>query len=1324
MTRSLIPVANQVIVADELSLNGSIEKALIKLLDGTYSQDFEKLPPSKLYSMRTEQKGRIILVKSVIEGITTLIALEFLADHEYHRSTCLQRLNNQQLSRKIQKHAEGTLYVLGPEGKVLIAKIKEPSAPSKRAFIEYGDLYLEPTEAQQNAAVQEPEYARTKIIFGEAGSGKTLVLMQLLSSLASILATDEDATRKLWVIVPHLHLARHLRDEWSNQMACREITVKGQRDPVQIVTPEMLYRLLDHMGDEVSAQYANDFLTWLSSDNRIKISQLVDNLSPMQIYQELCIINGLSFIEGPLVDETKALYLKPELKQAFLTSANRSATYTVLKSLLNEYVAYLNQNNAFDPNLYQLQTPLPSIDFYFFDEAQNLPPGLLKAPNSVIAMNDSQSLLFKRRVNEILIRSIKKDHEFVELPGSHRSPQQQIDLAAKVDYLIANYIKPNSKHAITSKPIITSNPNLGLICFAEGTAENEILMLQQMVQEPDTAVVYLNEEAEVEFKQKGIIPLCEFNKKNPILGLEFKRIILVSPFSLDLIDVNNLILEFNQAAASEELPPNRITELELYFNGLKAAVTRSTETLVLVQKKAHGIEALVSYFTTKLWSSLQLLGLDPQERIAAFYKQAGDLYQQGQYEMAFNIIKLLKLSVEDFKKDRQPKSLNNLANPSKEQKPQKLDTPPKIEAKTPKKLVAVEPLEPKLFSADKPFTYNLAPLGPKLSTNVELFFNNLSLDSLEKLFTDPKSSERAAYILFHHKMLNGYCLFLNACFNNKIKIFLDLENKNKELYAKFQMAYSTIPKENYFLRLVLGKEMTPISTAKKAKFSPQTHPIFLSISQVQEIGLGSLFLDGKLKEQLPKVTYLLRKFNNLTEQNLTHRWEQENGTIFPSFLHVLSTKGHEWVQFWNKNKQYSVERCFRSLFATENKPSNTLFILHQFMYSGPEGYLWICNRLNLIAPLLSEKIAWTQYHGEEEIAYGYSFFAFYSKSNMFLKNWQHLKKHLTEEGFNALITNKNEHDLSTFHLFCLADNGLEILKKYPQDFTPYIRVEELFKSLRDLHWPSPPPNAFFNLCSTELGIETLKALWPYLKKNPQFIYYLSVEFFEVSEVWGNPFIRLAGTESGVELLDEYWDDFLPHLNSLCLLRPIKLTSFTKDTGFEWSNIFHLLCSHKRGSKLLYKRAQDLKHLITEGLDNNHESQRIGYKSFFWFCAYAEGRGMLQTWDDFYLLLDIEALFTPYSLKNDDLYGKTLFEFLYFNKEGETILKLWNINPQDERVPPNYKVLLYEFYTEKVSTTLERHGVFARVSTRSTECSSDKKQEVALEPQTSPGVDRS
>lgn len=163
------------------------EQTIQRLLTGDYAtNDLEKLKGHELYSFRLNQERRLLFAVEKIQGHHCLIVLDYLATHDYQKSSFLRSgVLKRYLERQIGMFAD---LIDSPN-------VFEP-APDRPLFNDGrlasdgdADLALEPLEYYQNnwISLNSEQTQMLNVSFpavcsGAAGSGKSCVALSILSS--------------------------------------------------------------------------------------------------------------------------------------------------------------------------------------------------------------------------------------------------------------------------------------------------------------------------------------------------------------------------------------------------------------------------------------------------------------------------------------------------------------------------------------------------------------------------------------------------------------------------------------------------------------------------------------------------------------------------------------------------------------------------------------------------------------------------------------------------------------------------------------------------------------------------------------------------------------------------------------------------------------------------------------------------------------------------------------------------------------------------------------------------------------------------------------
>lgn len=204
-----------------------------------------------------------------------------------------------------------------------------------------------------------------------------------------------------------------------------------------------------------------------------------------------------------------------------------------------------------------------------------------------------------------------------------------------------------------------------------------------------------------------------------------------------------------------------------------------------------------------------------------------------------------------------------------------------------------------------------SPISDKLAEYVEAMFK--SYDSETNLLRLLKL-RNAAQLLFYHKMSNGQCLFVNFCLNSSIitKVMIHMTaiiKKDSQMRATVSTLFSSAEQyaraaQDLLLRLMVSHEVSGFATNNKLTIEGLGE-IRQMLDDAQSEGsltpFGSLFKGFDNNINLQILCYIRKKLSSfvLSTQNLISQHQYPNGTVGPSFLHVLTLDFEEWRQFFN-----------------------------------------------------------------------------------------------------------------------------------------------------------------------------------------------------------------------------------------------------------------------------------------------------------------------------------------------------------------------------------------------------------------------------------------
>lgn len=385
-----------------------------------------------------------------------------------------------------------------------------------------------------------------------------------------------------------------------------------------------------------------------------------------------------------------------------------------------------------------------------------------------------------------------------------------------------------------------------------------------------------------------------------------------------------------------------------------------------------------------------------------------------------------------------------------------------------------------------------------LSANLATYVENLlqsqhynSQPNIDGLFNHKK----AAQMLFHHRMNNGHCLFVNFCLDKQI-ITCVMQHITNSINSN--------PK-------IKEKVIAIFSSAQPYAIETQDSLLMLAAS----IEIGDFSKKNKLKiEGLQDVTQVL-------ESPLLGSPKAGNNVL----SYLCTTKTGFKLLLTHQNA-IVVQFSKKGLFAQEtgsgpNQGSSAFYELCRT----PEGLAFLSTHWKKIQQHLSKEGLFAQITGEG-VDQGSSPFYWMCRTPegrvILFTNWRGIQQHISSAGLFAPIRGDGEDQgCSPIYCLCAEPGGCDFLATHWSRIIQDDRsIEYLFSPItgRGIYQGTSP---FYLLCKTPKGLAVLSDHWDRIQlhlTNDR----LSAQVTGLGEDMGNsPFSWLSSSKDGLDLLRRF-----------------------------------------------------------------------------------------------------------------------------------------------------------------------------------------------------------
>lgn len=304
--------------------------------------------PHKIFSVKLDRKGRLLLTVIHIDDEPVILFLELLAQHEYEKSKYLDhpdRINALlagESFNRLKQHARP----FNASEQVMSDEEAVDEDIEFAPLDQIGGKIIELSEAQFDL-LQAQSWPLE--INGLAGSGKTYMLARLIQQTIEACADDQT----LLYVTKSSGLVREFRE------LLRNTVTPLQLDRVEIMSYKALVAraLGKSVDDAVGYRACNQWLL----DKKASLKAV--SLSFKQIYSEFCFLASMG---NKSLGKCWKTYEKLGRQNRFHNKDELNAILTLYKS----YCAYLKESNKFDPALCK-EVPGGDYAYVFVDEYQS-----------------------------------------------------------------------------------------------------------------------------------------------------------------------------------------------------------------------------------------------------------------------------------------------------------------------------------------------------------------------------------------------------------------------------------------------------------------------------------------------------------------------------------------------------------------------------------------------------------------------------------------------------------------------------------------------------------------------------------------------------------------------------------------------------------------------------------------------------------------------------------------------------------------------------------------------------------------------------------------
>jgi ankyrin repeat protein len=589
-----------VVDPSNLLKNESVNQAVKEILTrNTGSGNLEKLKGHNIYSYRTSGKGRLLFKSITLNAEKVFIILDYLPNHEYHKSKFLKPSVTKEFCYQVQHDLEknnvqdDSFISCGFEEEGELPQVKEFDEKKLEFNYETADFYgskfikLNPTQ-------EEALHAKTPLIIsGLPGSGKSCLAICAISNYVNSVPEDDGRRRRVLYVCSQPSLAKTMLNHWKKLPISRKenctVDFLSYTDFISDFLGVSLPKKGNITNKNIEIWFKRECQK-LSQQNKVNDKPLKIQKEDMKaIFEEFQIISTLT---------DRQQYFDLGKRECRFSERNMKE---VVWSLFKSYKIELETKELFDKRFFKIPpSNFSDFDFIFNDEAADLAPLPYK---QLIQMACNDNILFtidtnqdtsgdfsKRVMIEGVFARLKKNLNSVSFSESYRCPERIVEIANRCLDMKAFFKGGTSdKKEDRSIKYAGDDDKSGRVeRVNRPIAEIYQNILEEGYKETDVAII-CEEEHGNEVKM-GLIFTPE-----EIKGLEYKVIILHSPLDSVLFKQLNVLLSTWTGESSQKnlhrpkVSGNDQLESTLTpkINALFTSITRAQEVLIFNQDSNH-----------------------------------------------------------------------------------------------------------------------------------------------------------------------------------------------------------------------------------------------------------------------------------------------------------------------------------------------------------------------------------------------------------------------------------------------------------------------------------------------------------------------------------------------------------------------------------------------------------------------------------------------------------------------------------------------------------------------------------------------------------------
>lgn len=549
---------------DHSNIENKFSKVINFLSEGNFkAAQVKKLSPTKYYRAKLDHTNRILFTPIKNKGKKYLLILDIIRNHDYSKSRFLRGVVPDIENETSETFDDNMINTIDENA-------TELNVVNKLTHVHFLDKFIS-FDDDQTIVMNSP---LPTILIGSAGSGKTSLMLEKLKSFEGEL---------LYISLSN-YLVQHTRQIYYSN------NYENEDQEIDFLSfNEFLETIQTNTKKEIDI---HNFMRWFNQQSKPKFIN-----DGRKIFEEFRGVITGNQVNAPYLSSEE--YLNLGVKQSIFLEHERNDVYQLFK----KYLAFLQENNWFDPNLVSydyLKLANKKYDTILIDEVQDftnrqltLVLKTLKNPQQFFLCGDANQIVHPNFFSWSSLKSFfySKDnpdvHSIVRiLSRNYRNTPEVIEIANRI-LKLKNY-KFGSIDRETHYLMTSTSINRGIVSCIDGKSPLIKELNSKTSRSTKFAILVLHESDKAIAAQFFGTPLIFTPQEAK--GLEYENVILFNFISYEKnfdeiaknVDSNYIHSEFNYARAKDKTDKS-LEAYKFYINSLYVAITRAIKNIYLVE---------------------------------------------------------------------------------------------------------------------------------------------------------------------------------------------------------------------------------------------------------------------------------------------------------------------------------------------------------------------------------------------------------------------------------------------------------------------------------------------------------------------------------------------------------------------------------------------------------------------------------------------------------------------------------------------------------------------------------------------------------------------